>query len=364
MYERGKMEERNENKAGLYRVLVCLISFVGIVLVLGSIYQLLLLRKNYLMFHNPYLLDIVPIFIGAIIIGVLLLVGAIKLYHHLLPNERDIEKRQKAKALKEQKAESEAQKLQAERIRLAAERTAAFEKEMEKERQENLKKESLQGDQGGGRQYEDEQARAARLSHVYGEDEAIEIVFFKGPFIELYVAIFVGIGIMIASAFLMYNYVTQFDALSSGMQSEKGTSIYYWKIAGFVVLFWIGVFFWLLGKTYDYMVSTSCIAKYLGRIYLVGSKKAIAHEENGRRFIKSAGTVGKAIDAAATKIEKDEARKAILLEFKDPNFPELAKRIITAAEYHKYLGAYELASYKHLAKTLKKYLLHLYNKSK
>ena len=67
MYERGKMEERNENKAGLYRVLVCLISFVGIVLVLGSIYQLLLLRKNYLMFHNPYLLDIVLLRCGMLL---------------------------------------------------------------------------------------------------------------------------------------------------------------------------------------------------------------------------------------------------------------------------------------------------------
>lgn len=356
MYERGKMEERNENKAGLYRVLVCLISFMGIVLVLGSIYQLLLLRKNYLMFHNPYLLDIVPIFIGAIIIGVLLLVGAIKLYHHLLPNERDIEKRQKAKALKEQKAESEAQKLQAERIRLAAERTAAFEKEMEKERQENLKKESQQGCQ-----VEDEQVHGARLSHVHGEDEAIQIVFFKGSFIELYVAIFVGIGIMIAAAFLMYNYVTTIDALSS---AEKGTSLYYLKIAGFVILFWIGIYFWQLGKAYDYRVSTSCIADYCGRLYLVGVKDSIIHGGDERRIIKSVGKIGKAIDAAATKMERAEARNAIRQEFRDPNFPELAKRIISASEYHRYLEAYDLIAYENMSKMLKKYLLHLYNKSK
>lgn len=356
MYERGKMEERNENKAGLYRVLVCLISFVGIVLVLGSIYQLLLLRKNYLMFHNPYLLDIVPIFIGAIIIGVLLLVGAIKLYHHLLPNDRDIEKRQKAKVLKEQKAESEAQELQAERIRLAAERTAAFEKEMEKERQDNLKKESQQG-----RQVEDERQSPVRLSHVHGEDEAIQIVFFKGSFIELYVAIFVGIGIMIASAFFMYNYVTTIDAISS---AEKGTSLYYLKIAGFIILFWIGIYFWQLGKAYDYRVSTSCIANYCGNLYLVGVKDSIIHGGDERRIIKSVGKIGKAIDAAATKMERAEARNAIRQEFRDPNFPELAKRIISASEYHRYLEAYDLIAYENMSKMLKKYLLHLYNKSK
>lgn len=394
------MDDINENKAGLKRVVIFLVGLAGVILIAGGLFFLYLVHQNYLMYHNPYLIDLYYKFGGAAVVGLLLIIGDFKLRHYLLPTAEDKEKREKRQKAKQEKYEAayardvqkQREKLnrqfeknkdqfdearRAERAKQAMdEAVAAYGLASSEEKDAILK--AMRAERGeknklGASIYEvidnsyvkkDGVEIPEVLDNSFGEsvkNDNLKITFFKGEQWELYIVSLLGIAIMILTFFGMYNYVTRLDALPRS-ESEAYTATYYLKLAGFIIVFWIGIYFWLMGKSFYYFVHTSCIANYYDRLYLVTIKRSI--KQGKRSVIESAGTIGKAVGGIARRIELSEAKQAVENEFKDEDFPGLVERLITRGSYHRYLEAYELIPYKHISRILKKYLLYLYEKNK
>ena len=414
------MDDINENKAGLKRVVIFLVGLAGVILIAGGLFFLYLVHQNYLMYHNPYLIDLYYKFGGAAVVGLLLIIGDFKLRHYLLPTAEDIEKREKRQKAKQEKYEAayardvqkQREKLnrqfeknkdqfdearRAERAKQAmdeavaayglasSEEKDAILKAMRAEREEKnklgasiyevidntyVKKPDIYNPEVAsincGEKDDVSRKEAAVNSNsesaiLHEQNSNLKITFFKGEQWELYIVSLLGIAIMILTFFGMYNYVTGLDALPRS-ESEAYTATYYLKLAGFIIVFWIGIYFWLMGKSFYYFVHTSCIANYYDRLYLVTIKRSI--KQGKRSVIESAGTIGKAVGGIARRIELSEAKQAVKNEFKDEDFPGLVERLITRGSYHRYLEAYELIPYKHISRILKKYLLYLYEKNK
>lgn len=352
----------NENRNGLYRVLVFVIGLVGVCLVIFGGYNVFhtVQLKQWGMWQNSYYTVTIVVFSSFILVGLLVLFGANRLSHRLMPNTDDLEK----KKLKDKKKAEERLKKQ--------EEFDIRQQEIDKKRRG--KREALadkRGERYEARQIQEAQKadkeieRAKRkLEKGYTNYKAVRVsdeprvCFFIDTYIGPFLTAFLGFVMMVVpipySVHALKNLPPHADVFNSAYLR--------WFLIIVVIIFWIGffLFFGTLGRLQ--FLEACCLFEYQGELFLSrvnprlyklqrGDDSVIEHVP----YLKVFATLGK-------MEERREFREKIQMLFKSDEFKAEMLNYIQDPHYDSLLYTTELNTATNVDKSLRRFIYRQYVK--
>lgn len=332
------MNEFDENSAGIKRVLVFIIGFIGILISLYGIYNLWECVTFYLAgeWYNSMFQYAVMTWIIIILVGFCVIFLASRVSHRLLPDADDIKKRRikKAAALeaKQKRNEEIDAKRREKRAKLAMERANKYNAKHIEEINKTLP------------QFFDD-VRQHKDESEENIPSQFSVFLFKTRFV-LFDVMYV-LGLVIAASTVIYG-VKHLQYMETVYSLSKNSSKYYTFLAVIVVVFWIGLIMWLIGKSFGYAAKNCCIAKSNNTLYLVRLKIDRIEEARPIDGIFSAGSVGKVINSFAVINAKQKYGNMVQMAFLQENFEEVVRRIIEENEYNKIFEAIRLDDSKNI----------------
>ena len=346
------MNEFDENSAGIKRVIVFIIGLIGVLIILFGTYNLWECVTLYRIgaWHNSMFKYAVLTWIIIILIGACVVFLANRLSHRLLPDADDIEKTRIKKtaaleARQKRKEEIDARRRE-KRAKLAMERANKYNaKHIEEVNQ------SLPQFFHNARQYRDESKEVV--------PSQFSIHLFKTGFL-LFDVMHV-LGLVIAASTVIYG-VKHLQYMDTVYSLSKNSSRYYTFLAEIVVVFWIGIIMWLIGKSFGYAAKNCCIAKRNNTLYLVRLKMDRIEEARPVDGFFSASAVGKVINSFAVIDAKQKYGYMVQTAFKQENFEEVIRRIIEEDEYNKLFEVVRLDNSKNVNELFSWYIRKKYLK--
>ena len=324
-------EDENEG-GGFKKFLVALVLAFGLFFILAGIYMLIQTNINASMGYD-YNYDLnITIWTCTILFGFLLMVLDIFLKRKLFPDSTELEKRKA-------KDESIAQK-NIDRDRIAREKRAAKAQARMAKYQAEQAKQQVKEYKAYKKEYIDKYVKAFIDLKVLDTSPEVKIYLIKGFRWKELLEYFFGIGLMIGS-FVVGLRSTETYKMGPSYRPSYPPEFYYVLVA-VIVVFWIGIFFWLLGKSDYYFYNTSCFATKGDNIYLVTFKRLRLQEAQLISGYFAYGLTGKLINSTSTLIASSKYFTKVHEAFQREDFVEDVRRIIEEDELNKLFEIYDM----------------------
>lgn len=286
------MDERDENKAGVHRVVIFLVGLLGVGIVLFGVYNTVLtyLYLKWGLWNNNYFAFTIGIYSVISVIGLITIWCAFKLRIKLLPNEIDIERNleksekiadireaRKKKALEKQH-EIDARNREKRAI-LAEERAAKYQEKLLKEA-EIEKKNAQRGKKPEFTNY---------VAKHYSDK--LELFSTRKMYLLYYLRIIFGFALMVGTVVFGVKYTSFAGSTYSGM--------FYFMLFLMVVFFWTGLlmFFGAIGTLAR--LKTSYIVSYQDKLYVFRLKWIRIEEAASIEGVLAHSVFGKLINSIA-----------------------------------------------------------------
>ena len=286
------MDERDENKAGVHRVVIFLVGLLGVGIVLFGVYNTVLtyLYVKWGLWNNNYFVFTISIYGAISIIGLITIWSAFKLRHKLLPNEIDIEKNlEKSEKIadireaREKKALEKQHEIDArnreKRAILAEERAAKYQEKLLKEAE--IEKKNAQR----GKKPEFTNYAAKHYS------DKLELFSTRKMYLWYYLRNIFGFALMVGTVVFGVKYTSYAGSIYSGM--------FYFMLFLMVVFFWTGLlmFFGAIGTLAR--LKTSYIVSYQDKLYVFRLKWIRIEEAASIEGVLAHSVFGKLINSIA-----------------------------------------------------------------
>ena len=286
------MDERDENKAGVHRVVIFLVGLLGVGIVLFGVYNTVLtyLYLKWGLWNNNYFVFTIGIYSVISVIGLITIWCAFKLRIKLLPNEIDIERNlEKSEKIadireaREKKALEKQHEIDArnreKRAILAEERAAKYQEKLLKEA-EIEKKNAQRGKKPEFTNY---------VAKHYSDK--LELFSTRKMYLWYYLRIVFGFALMVGTVVFGVKYTSYAGSTYSGM--------FHFMLFLMVVFFWTGLLmlFGAIGTLAR--LKTSYIVSYQDKLYVFRLKWIRIEEAASIEGVLAHSVFGKLINSIA-----------------------------------------------------------------
>jgi len=286
------MDERDENKAGVHRVVIFLVGLLGVGIVLFGVYNTVLtyLYVKWGLWNNNYFVFTIGIYSVISVIGLITIWCAFKLRIKLLPNEidieRNLEKSEKIADIREAR-EKKALEKQHEIDARNREKRAILAEERAAKYQENLRKEAEIEKKNAQRGKKPEFTNFAAKHY----SDKLELFSTRKMYLWYYLRIAIGLILMVGTVVFGVKYTSYAGSTYSGM--------FYFMLFLMVVFFWTGLlmFFGAIGTLAR--LKTSYIVSYQDKLYVFRLKWIRIEEAASIDGILAHSVFGKVINSMA-----------------------------------------------------------------
>ena len=286
------MDERDENKAAVHRVVIFLVGLLGVGIVLFGVYNTVLtyLYVKWGLWNNNYFVFTIGIYSVISVIGLITIWCAFKLRIKLLPNEIDIERNlEKSEKIadireaREKKALEKQHEIDArnreKRAILAEERAAKYQENLRK--QAEIEKKNV------------ERGKKPEFTNFVAKhySDKLELFSTRKMYLWYYLRIIFGFELMVGTVVFGVKYTSYAGSTYSGM--------FYFMLFLMVVFFWTGLlmFFGAIGTLAR--LKTSYIVSYQDKLYVFRLKWIRIEEAASIEGVLAHSVFGKLINSIA-----------------------------------------------------------------
>lgn len=295
------MDERDENKAAVHRVVIFLVGLIGVGILLFGIYNTVLtfLYLKWGLWNNNYFAFTIGIYSVISVIGLITIWCAFKLRIKLLPNEidieRNLEKSEKIADIREAR-EKKALEKQHEIDAKNREKRAILAEERAAKYQENLRKEA----EIKSKMQEKEASKIKHTSFV-AKDSSGELQFFSTSkmYPQYYLRIVVGLALMIGTVVWGVDYASNTQNYLHEHPGMTYSGMFYFVLFLLVVFFWTGLLMFFGGIGTLTRLKTSLLVSLDNKLYVFRLKWIRIEESAPIEGVLAHSVFGKVINSVA-----------------------------------------------------------------